>query len=107
MSRPAGAPTDRGAFRERTLLAWVRTALAFAGCAVLVARLVELRHPAAAPATALLGLAVAAGLAGAAAARYRLSARRPEALLAGLVCTTTLASLGLAAAGLLMAALPG
>jgi uncharacterized membrane protein YidH (DUF202 family) len=62
--RPGGVPA------ERTLLAWVRTALSFGGCALLLARLLQ-RHPDAAVSTGLLGVAAAAAAIGAASARYR------------------------------------
>jgi uncharacterized membrane protein YidH (DUF202 family) len=73
---PGQPAPDLGAARERTALAWLRTGLAFAGCLVLLARLVQLRHPAAALAAAVVGTAGAAGLAGAAAAGYRSTLRR-------------------------------
>ena len=98
---------DPSAFRERTLLAWVRTALAFAGCALVLARLLQLRHPVAAPAAAVLGIVVAGGLAAGAAASYRMAHRPGGAPRAGLVCATAVASLALAAGSLLLAVLPG
>jgi Domain of unknown function (DUF202) len=55
---------------ERTLLAWVRTALSFGGCALLVARLTR-AHPDAAVSAGLLGVGAAAAGIGAASARYR------------------------------------
>jgi uncharacterized membrane protein YidH (DUF202 family) len=71
MTRPKRAG---GVPAERTLLAWVRTALSFGGCALLLARLLQ-PHPAAAASAALLGVAAASGAIGAAGARYRAPAR--------------------------------
>jgi len=104
--QPEAGQVDPSAFRERTMLAWMRTALAFAGCALLVARLVQVRQPAAAPAAAVLGIAIAVGLAGGASARYRTADRHAGTLLAGLVCATAAASLALAAGSLVLAVLP-
>jgi uncharacterized membrane protein YidH (DUF202 family) len=92
---------DPGAARERTLLAWMRTVLAVAGCALLVARLAQLRHPAAAPAVAGLGCATAVGLAVAATGRYhRAPARGALTAVPRLVCAAAVASLALAAVAL-------
>jgi uncharacterized membrane protein YidH (DUF202 family) len=92
---------EPGAFRERTLLAWMRTTLAFAGCGLLVAHLVQVRHPTAGPAAALFGLAVAGGLTGAALARYRAPARRAGSAGLAVICVAAAASVALAGAALL------
>ena len=92
---------DPGAARERTALAWLRTGLAFAGCLLLLVRLVQLRHPAVALAAAVAGTAGTAALAGAAAAGYRSALRRARSA-PGLVCATAVAALALAATALLV-----
>jgi uncharacterized membrane protein YidH (DUF202 family) len=100
---PAGPPgpalrrPEPGAAAERTLLAWVRTGLVFGGCALLLARLVQPRHPLAALVAALLGLAAAAALAGRAGDRYRSGAREPAP---GLLLALTAAVLAVGAAAL-------
>jgi uncharacterized membrane protein YidH (DUF202 family) len=86
-----------GTAAERTLLAWVRTGLAVCGSALLLARAVQPRHPLAALAAALLGVAAAAAVAGRAADRYR-SGGPP--LAPGLLLALTLASLTVGAAAL-------
>ena len=104
MTGPAG---DRGLPNERTLLAWVRTALALTGCALLLARLLR-RHPDAAAAAALLGLAVAGLLSARAAQRYRSrKAAMPaaEAVLAPELVLAVAAAAGALAAAALLAVL--
>jgi uncharacterized membrane protein YidH (DUF202 family) len=98
-------PTDGspGAAAERTLLAWVRTGLAVCGSALLLARAVQPRHPLAALAAALLGVAAGAAVAGRAAGRYR-SGGPP--LAPGLLLALTVAALTVGAAAL-VAVLPG
>jgi uncharacterized membrane protein YidH (DUF202 family) len=75
---------------ERTLLAWVRTALALVGTVLVLARAVAARHPTAALVAALLGTAAAGALAGRAARRYRSGA--PAARPAPVLALTVLAS---------------
>ena len=88
---PAGGPP--GGAVERTILAWVRTGLAFGGCTLLVARVLPRRHPLAAPVAALLGVALAAVLVGRAGGRYRAGAAllAPATLLALTAAATVLA----------------
>jgi uncharacterized membrane protein YidH (DUF202 family) len=106
----AGRPQPiTGAAPERTLLAWVRTALAFAGCALLLGRLLQPRHPTAGLAAVLAGVALAAALIGRASEHYRAAAAepppaaprtlgsRPVLLLAVTVAATALAGAGLLA----------
>jgi uncharacterized membrane protein YidH (DUF202 family) len=111
----AGRPERAaGTAVERTLLAWVRTALAFAGCALLLGRLLQPRHPAAGLAAALAGVALAAALVGRASDRYRAAAAEPppgapRASGPGpvLMLAVTVAATALAAAGLLAVLLAG
>jgi putative membrane protein len=79
VTAPDHPAADRGAAAERTRLAWSRTALAFAGCTLVLARVLQERLPAAGLAAALAGLAVAAALAGRAEQRYRAAPGRDQA----------------------------
>jgi len=58
---------------ERTSLAWSRTALSYAGCALLLARLATNSGPTAVVVVGALGVLAAVGLLVAAELRYRLS----------------------------------
>jgi uncharacterized membrane protein YidH (DUF202 family) len=93
----ASDPPDGAA--ERTILAWVRTGLAFGGCTLLVARVLQPRHPLAALVAVLLGVAVAAALVGRAGGRYRARAAllAPVTLLALTAAATALAVVALLA----------
>jgi putative membrane protein len=61
---------------ERTSLAWVRTALGFAGCALLAGRLAVVRDRPWAIGAALAAAVLAVGVLGWAHDRYRRAARR-------------------------------
>lgn len=61
---------------ERTSLAWVRTALGLAGCALLAGRLAQLRDTPWAVSAALAAAVLAVGVLGWSHDRYRRAARR-------------------------------
>lgn len=69
--------TDRpGVQNERTSLAWVRTALGFAACALLAGRLAIVRDQGWAVGAALAAAVLAVGVLGWSHDRYRRAARR-------------------------------
>lgn len=67
---------DPAVQNERTSLAWVRTALGLAGCALLAGRLAQLRGSPWAAGAALAAAALAVGVLGWSHDRYRRAARR-------------------------------
>lgn len=68
--------TDRGVQNERTSLAWVRTGLGLAGCALLAGRLAMLRHTPWAVAAAIAAALLAFGVLGWSHDHYRRAARQ-------------------------------
>jgi uncharacterized membrane protein YidH (DUF202 family) len=70
---------DPGVQNERTSLAWVRTALGLAGCALLAGRLAQLRESPWAVGAALAAAVLAVGVVGWSHDRYRRAARRLHA----------------------------
>ncbi len=99
---------DPGVQNERTALAWARTALGLAACALLATRLARTHDPRATLAVALLGTAAAGAVLCTARRRYHtrladLRAGRPiVALAAVLVLTVAVQVLGLVALALLL-----
>jgi uncharacterized membrane protein YidH (DUF202 family) len=101
--------TPPGVQNERTSLAWVRTALGLAGCALLAGRLAVVRDTPWAVIAALAGALLACGLLGWAHDRYRranralLDERPVDFALPALLLTVAVALIG--ALGLLLIAL--
>ena len=97
---------DPGVQNERTSLAWVRTALGLAGCALLAGRLAELRSSPWAMGAALAAAALAVGVLGWSHDRYRrVRAERPvDVAVAALVLAGAVMVLG--ALALVLIALP-
>ena len=101
---------EPGVQNERTTLAWVRTALGLAGCALLAGRLAQLRDSPWAVGAALAAAALAVGVLGWSHDRYRRAARRLRAerpvddALPALVLTFAVVTVG--ALALLLIALP-
>ncbi|WP_324931327.1 DUF202 domain-containing protein [Actinophytocola sp.] len=103
MSRPPGVQN------ERTSLAWVRTGLGFAGCALLAGRLAIVRDEGWAVGAALAAALLAVGVLGWSHDRYRRAARRLAARrsvdFAFPALVLTLAVVGVGLLGLLLIAL--
>jgi uncharacterized membrane protein YidH (DUF202 family) len=103
MSRPPGVQN------ERTSLAWVRTGLGLAGCALLAGRLAVVRDQGWAVGAALAAALLAVGVLGWSHDRYRRAARRlgrrapVDFAIPALVLTIAVAAVGLL--GLLLIAL--
>ncbi|HYQ69504.1 MAG TPA: DUF202 domain-containing protein [Actinophytocola sp.] len=103
VSRPPGVQN------ERTSLAWVRTGLGFAGCALLAGRLAIVRDEGWAVGAALAAALLAVGVLGWSHDRYRRAARRLAARrsvdFAFPALVLTLAVVGVGLLGLLLIAL--
>jgi len=97
---------DSGVQNERTSLAWVRTALGLAGCALLAGRLAQLRASPWAVGAALAAAVLAVGVLGWSHDRYRrVRAERPaDVATPALVLTVAVMTVG--ALALALIALP-
>lgn len=99
---------DPGVQNERTSLAWVRTALGLAGCALLAGRLAIMRGSGVATGAALAGALLAVGVLGWSHDRYRRAERRlrtgqpVDFVLPALVMSAAVAVLGLLAVTLIV-----
>lgn len=100
-----------GVQNERTSLAWVRTALGLAGCALLAGRLALLRGSPWAVGAALAAALLAVGVLGWSHDRYRRAARRLDEQdavdFAGPALTLTLAVAAVGLLALVLIVLPG
>lgn len=94
---------DPGVQNERTSLAWVRTALGLAACALLLGRLAQLRDTPWAVGAALAAALLAVGVLGWSHDRYR----RVRSTPAVPALVLTLAVMVVGALALLLIALPG